>query len=83
MVLAELRGFQDLFTCHTEFAVMLAGLCVRVMRMNGDPGEEAQPNIYVTLSPSALLRINFAKSLVRGGRDSPLATLTQNEMDVF
>ena len=36
---AELRRFQDLFTRHAKLAVMLSGLGVSVMGVDGNPGE--------------------------------------------
>ena len=44
---AELRGFQNLFARHAELAVMLTGLRVGVMGVDGDAGEEAEPRFGV------------------------------------
>src|SRR5688572_3753435 len=47
--LTELRGLHDFLTSHAELAVVLAGLGMRVMSVDSDAGEEAKPEIYVTL----------------------------------
>ena len=61
ILFAETRRFENLGARHAELAIVLSCLGVRVMGMNGDARDEAQPKVYVTLSGE--------KSLVRKRRE--------------
>ena len=49
MFFAKLRCFENLFVRHAEFAIMLTGLRVDMVRHHGDAGEETKPQVNVTL----------------------------------
>src|SRR5215211_7026120 len=83
ILLTKCCGSQYLCARHAEFAIVLPGLCVSVMGCDGDTGQETEPEFYVTLSPSASLRIISTKGLAAAWRDSSLAMLPQNYMEMM
>jgi hypothetical protein len=77
MFLAELCRFENFFTRHTEFAVVLSSLRMGVVGMNRNTREEAEPKINVTLRERVLRDRRVSRT------EREILRFAQNDIDSF